>query len=103
MAAVRITIEDLTQKVNDGWKKDQLAEHYDLPKAQVTKLLREAGLQIRKFHKPKYELVRESEQEEVVDINVQAEEVASVQENVEETSTPEETVNEEVTTTPQGW
>lgn len=55
--AVQVTLSDLTNKVNEGWKKQQLAQHYGLPVAQMTKLLRDAGLQIRKFHNPKYVLV----------------------------------------------
>ena len=55
--AVQVTLSDLTNKVNEGWKKDQLAEYYGLPKAQVGKLLKQAGLTIRKFHLPKFELV----------------------------------------------
>lgn len=55
--AVRITKSDLTQKVEEGWKKDQLAQHYGLPMSQMTKVLQQAGLQIRKFHRPKFELV----------------------------------------------
>jgi len=60
---VRITTSDLTQKVNEGWKKNQLAEHYGLPVAQMTKVLRDAGLRIRKFHNPKYVLVDDINQE----------------------------------------
>lgn len=55
--AVQVTLSDLTTKVNEGWKKAQLAQHYGLPVAQMTKLLKDAGLQIRKFHNPKYVLV----------------------------------------------
>lgn len=54
---VRITLSDLTEKVEAGWKKDALAEHYGLPITQMTKALQQAGLRIRKFHRPKFELV----------------------------------------------
>lgn len=54
---ITVTVSDLTTKVNEGWKKDALAEHYGLPVTQMTQLLKDAGLRIRKFHRPKYELV----------------------------------------------
>lgn len=55
--AREITISDLKSKVDEGWKKQALAEHYGLPMAQMTKLLQTAGLKIRKFHAPLYILV----------------------------------------------
>ncbi len=71
---VRITIEDLTQKVEEGWKKDALAEHYGLPMTQMGAALKQAGLRIRKFHKPKFELIGITpsviEEEEVFPIHV---------------------------------
>jgi hypothetical protein len=58
--AVQINIATLTHQVNElGWKKDQIAAHYDLSMAQTTKLLQQAKLQIRKFHKPAFELIME--------------------------------------------
>ncbi len=84
---IRIVKQDLEQKVQEGWKKDALAEHYGLPVTQMTKLLKEAGLTIRKFHKPKYVLVDEVEAEEIVtDINVEMEspEVPGEPENIEQ-------------------
>lgn len=59
--AVQVTLSDLTAKVNAGWKKQALAEHYGLPMAQMTKLLQQAGLKIRKFHNAKFELINDSE------------------------------------------
>lgn len=56
---VKITVQDLTEKVEAGWKKPALAEHYGLPVSQMTLALKQAGLKIRKFHKPKFELVNE--------------------------------------------
>lgn len=60
---VAITKKDLAEKVEQGWKKDALAEHYGLPVTQMTKALKQAGLTIRKFHKPKFVFVEESEEE----------------------------------------
>ena len=66
---IRITKEDLAQKVHEGWKKDALAQHYGLPVTQMTAALKQAGLTIRKFHKPKFVLIDETEQAtQVVDI-----------------------------------
>lgn len=69
MAAIKISKVDLAQKVEEGWKKAQLAEHYGLPMAQMTKVLQAAGLQIRKFHAPKFELVEEVEVLDTVDVS----------------------------------
>ena len=73
MAAIKISKVDLAQKVEEGWKKPQLAEHYGLPMVQMTKVLQAAGLQIRKFHAPKFELVDEIEEVEVLDTVVVSE------------------------------
>ena len=59
--AIQVTVSDLTQKVNEGWKKPQLATYYGLPMTQVTKLLQQAGLKIRKFHLPKFVLVDDTQ------------------------------------------
>lgn len=56
---IKITKAQLEKQVNDGMKKADLAKFYDLPVSQVTKLLQQAGLRIRKFGHPKFELVDE--------------------------------------------
>ena len=81
MAIVKITKADLAAKVEEGWKKDKLAEHYGLPMAQMTKVLQSAGLKIRKFHAPKFELI---DDEEVVETSVEEVEVTDVTDIVEE-------------------
>lgn len=43
--------------VNEGKKRNEIAAHYGLKEAQVAKLLKAAGLKIRKFHLPTFELV----------------------------------------------
>jgi hypothetical protein len=63
MAAVQVTVSDLTAKVNAGWKKAALAAHYGLPMTQMTTLLQQAGLRIRKFHHPKFELIDDTNRE----------------------------------------
>ena len=55
--AVEIKKSVLAQQVQEGWKRKALAEHYGLPETQMAQVLRNAGLQIRKFHAPKYQLV----------------------------------------------
>jgi hypothetical protein len=56
--AIPINYDELVLKINEGWKKPQLAEHYGLPVAQMTKVLQQTGLKIRKFHQPKFVIVR---------------------------------------------
>ena len=57
--SIQITVSDLTEKVNSGMKRDALAAHYGLSKVQMSNVLRQAGLKIRKFHAPKFELVND--------------------------------------------
>ena len=85
--AVEIKKSILAQQVQDGWKRKALAEHYGLPEAQMAQVLRDARLQIRKFHAPKYQLVDDTTEEvnnEVIgkDVNTLTE---SVVEEVVET------------------
>lgn len=95
MAAVQVTLSDLTQKVNEGWKRDALAEHYGLPKKQMSDLLRTAGLKIRKFHAPKFELVDDLNATEEAPI---VEEISTVAEEVQ--AEVSETITVEGTTVP---
>lgn len=55
--AKSVSKAELTAMVDSGVKKEQIAQHYGLSNAQTTKLLRSAGLKIRKFHAPAFELV----------------------------------------------
>ena len=66
--AVEIKKSILAQQVEDGWKRKALAEHYGLPEAQMAQVLRHAGLQIRKFHAPKYQLVDDTDSSESVEV-----------------------------------
>lgn len=102
-APIRIVKEVLEQQVQDGWKKNALAEHYGLPVAQMTKVLKDCGLKIRKFHAPKYVLVSEEEVTENTAVNE-----TEVEENVQTSATEEEVRTEEAaqiaeTIVPQGW
>ena len=98
MAAIKISKVDLAQKVEEGWKKAQLAEHYGLPTAQMTKVLQAAGLQIRKFHAPKFELVDEVEEVEEVEV-LDTVDVSEAIEGVHEATT----VEQAPVATGQGW
>ena len=93
--AREITISDLKSKVNEGWKKQALAEHYGLPMAQMTKLLQTAGLKIRKFHAPLYILVDDTVAGETIEVleNPVVEEEAPMMEA--NTTTEVEEVQEE--------
>jgi len=80
---VQINLATLTKQVEDGWKKDALASHYGIPVSQMGTALKQAGLKIRKLHKPAFVLVTDEvveNTEEVADING-AEAVAVVEEN----------------------
>ena len=63
---------ELTAMVNEGKKRNEIAAHYGLKEAQVAKLLKAAGLKIRKFHLPTFELVDDTVEEaaQMVDILV---------------------------------
>ena len=97
MSVIRITKQDLSKKVQDGWKKKALAEHYGLPVTQMTLALKQAGLTIRKFHMPKFELVDEVNEEDVAEIVV--EEVETVQYEPENTAQEELDLETEGVTT----
>ena len=85
--AVEIKKSILAQQVEDGWKRSTLAEHYGLPEAQMAQVLRDAGLKIRKFHAPKYQLVDDTTEE--VNNEVIGEDVNTLTESVvEEIETP---------------
>ncbi len=91
---IQIKKSTLAKQVEDGMKKDALAEHYGVKVAEMTRILKQAGLKIRKFHTPSYELVDDTEEvtEEVIE---QAEEVLETTEEVLET----EAIAEEVVET----
>lgn len=61
---VPINKATLTQQVESGMKKKELALHYGISMNQMTKALQACGLQIKKNHYPKFEIV---EDEQVVD------------------------------------
>lgn len=79
--AVEINLDVLTEQVEQGWKKAQLAEHYGLPVSQMGAALKQAGLKIRKFHAPKFTLVSSVSTEE---LDVEASQEVSNEDTVTE-------------------
>lgn len=59
--AKEIKLSELRELVEAGKKLPELAEYFELNQAQVRKLLKEAGLQIRKFRTPAFVLVNDEE------------------------------------------
>lgn len=113
--AVPIKKSILSAQVEGGMKKAALAAYYELPVAQMTKVLKDAGLTIRKFHAPKYELeddmtedvVENSLQEVQEDVNTD-EELESLQhahESIQQEGELIEEVQEETSIEPEtaGW
>lgn len=69
--SVKISLTTLKKQVEDGMKKGQLAEYYGMSELQVGKLLKQAGLKIRKFHKPVFELVMDELEPVVTEVETQ--------------------------------
>ena len=90
--AVEIKKSVLAQQVQEGWKRKALADHYGLSEVQMADVLRKAGLKIRKFHAPKYQLVDDTvdNTEEIgEDINVVSNEITEETVEVREEATTE--------------
>mgnify|MGYP006375677925 CR=1 FL=1 len=86
---------ELTAMVNEGKKRNEIAAHYGLKEAQVAKLLKAAGLKIRKFHLPTFELV-----DDTVEETIQVTEEATA----EEVTAQAEAITEEPAQVPgKGW
>lgn len=103
----QIVYAELKAHVDAGMKRKELAELYELPESQMAEALKQAGLRIRKLHKPKFELVgmptevENSVEETIVDVNDSNEESfesfseATAVVPTEESYTTEEEVQEE--------
>lgn len=61
---VQISLSKLEEQINSGMKRKEIAEFYGLPESNVAKILKDNGLQIRKFHEPKYVIVDDRENSE---------------------------------------
>ena len=103
--AIEIKKSVLAQQVEDGWKRKALAEHYGLPETQMAQVLRDAGLQIRKFHAPKYQLVDDTNSEELVEITNEGNDVVVGEDvNVLQEDTQQEVATPVTTEEPTaGW
>ena len=96
----KVKKSELTAMVNEGKKRNEIAAYYGLKEAQVAKLLKAAGLKIRKFHLPTFELVDDTVEEtaQMMDIPVTEEATA------EEVTAQAEAVTEEPAQVPgKGW
>lgn len=94
--AVPIKKSILSAQVEEGMKKAELAAHYELPVAQMTKVLKAAGLKIRKFHAPKFELEDDMEVLEEVHTDIDTDEELEPLQNAHESIQQEEELVEEV-------
>ena len=102
--AVEIKKSVLAQQVQDGWKRKALAEHYGLPETQMAQVLRDAGLQIRKFHAPKYQFVEDTQSETTEGIVEGNDVVVGEDVNVLQENTQQEVVTPVTTEEPAaGW
>lgn len=54
---VDIKISLLEKQVESGMKLKELAQFYELPVAQMKKVLKQANLRIRSFRKPQFNLI----------------------------------------------
>lgn len=105
---VSIDIKVLTEQVNNGMKKAELAEFYGIPVTQMTSALKQAGLKIRKFHHPKFVLVDNTKEDTITDVTEETSNVGDgvigdlfsqgeeIQEEPVVTQEPEETTSNSV-------
>ena len=102
--AVEIKKSILAQQVQDGWKRKALAEHYGLPEALMAQVLRDAGLQIRKFHAPKYQFIDDTQSETTESIVEGSDVIVGEDVNVLQENTQQEVVTPVTTQEPAaGW
>jgi hypothetical protein len=92
---VQINVETLTQQVNDGMKKPELAKFYGIPVTQMGAALKQAGLKIRKFHAPAFVLVKEEISQNAISQGIDELQIANpvVTEEVEALNSEEVTWN----------
>lgn len=99
---IKITLSDLKDKVEKGWKKKALAEHYGIPFSRMGAILKDAGLKIRSFRGPQVTLVDDlNENQHISEENVENTEVnldvqdTEVQGNTSETHSTEDSSQRE--------
>lgn len=62
---VKIILSKLKEQVEEGMKRKELAEYYGIAEVQMAKALKSAGLRIRKFHLPSFEIVTEEDERQM--------------------------------------
>jgi len=98
MTTVKINLETLTKQVNEGMKKDALMAFYGLNASQMANALKGAGLKIRKFHTPAYEIITGESNTDIPKV-VKVEDISSTEDNKKidaDTDTSEETRDSEI-------
>lgn len=90
----KIDFPTLKKQVDDGWKREQIAEHWGLTIAATRRLLKDANLRLRPTRYPVYELVGLETEDSVTDVTEEIIE-DTVENTLEETSTEETTNLEE--------
>ena len=94
---VKIILSKLKEQVEEGMKRKELAEYYGIAEVQMAKALKSAGLRIRKFHLPSFEIVAEEEDERQMEIPYEGAESTyhelTVEEEFQEIFGPEEEDN----------
>lgn len=105
MPTVEVNYQDLKDKVEAGWKKDALVKHYGLNNNQMSNLLRDCGLKIKRTRKePAYKILGVPTLEEKVDETIPTtENIVEQEENqvVAETSAPDTEVPSDTNEEPQ--
>ena len=86
----RILLSELKKQVDEGMKLKPLAEYYEIPVAQMKRVLKVAGLKIRSFRGPQFTLIDDvATKEELPQFPWDEEEVQdSLSEASEETEVP---------------
>jgi hypothetical protein len=75
MTQVKIVPSVLRAEIEEGMKLIPLAEKYNLPVMQMKAVLKQLGLQIRRFHTPKFIIVDEEAEVEPTPLEVLIEEI----------------------------
>ena len=77
---VKIVLSELKEKVQNGAKRKALAEYYGISEVQMAKALKSAGLKIRNFHAPAFEIVLDETEDKAPEIqDIPFEEAGQIQ------------------------
>lgn len=78
----QIHFDELEEQVNNGWKRERIAEHYGLTIAATKRLLKDAGLRIRSTRYPNYVLIKENEDDNTREIIIETNTAGVTLENI---------------------